>query len=131
MDTKLANCRLSVTYIDVINTQNLLLFGKYNDRLQVKVNELIGFSKKEGILAMREDTAIPIILSSTCQPQRTRAGAFYASQGITNRQKNGRLSLDKCSRLREARINAFPSISCCWNHTSAVAKSSKSPGWPD
>ncbi|KAG1859174.1 hypothetical protein C8R48DRAFT_674150 [Suillus tomentosus] len=61
-----------------------------NDPGQVKVNKLIGFSEKEGILAMREDTAISIILSSTCQPQQARAGAFYASQGITNRQKNGR-----------------------------------------
>ncbi|KAG1902504.1 uncharacterized protein F5891DRAFT_978793 [Suillus fuscotomentosus] len=51
-----------------------------NDPGQVKVNKLIGFSKKEGILAMREDTAISIILSSTCRPQQARAGAFYASQ---------------------------------------------------
>ncbi|KAG1786057.1 uncharacterized protein HD556DRAFT_1313731 [Suillus plorans] len=63
---QLANCRLGVTYIGVINTQDPLLFGKYKNCTQVKVNKLIGFSRKEGILAMREDTAIPIILSSTC-----------------------------------------------------------------
>jgi hypothetical protein len=67
MDMQLAKCRLGVAYIDVIKIQNPLLFGKYNDRPQVEkeVNKLIACFKKEGILAMREDTAIPIMLSST------------------------------------------------------------------
>ncbi|KAG2031386.1 hypothetical protein BDR03DRAFT_986444 [Suillus americanus] len=67
MDMQLAKCRLGVAYIDILNIQNPLLFGKYNDRPQVEreVNKLITSFKKEGILAMREDTAIPIMLSST------------------------------------------------------------------
>ncbi|KAG1769734.1 hypothetical protein EV702DRAFT_1049611 [Suillus placidus] len=67
MDTQLAKCRLGVAYIDIAKIQNPLLFGKYNDRPQVEreVNKLIASFKKEGILAMREDTAIPIMLSST------------------------------------------------------------------
>ncbi|KAG1739681.1 hypothetical protein EDB19DRAFT_1978076 [Suillus lakei] len=67
MDMQLARCRLGVAYIDIVKIQNPLLFGKYNNRPQVEreVNKLIASFKKEGILAMREDTAIPIMLSST------------------------------------------------------------------
>jgi hypothetical protein len=65
MDTQLAKCRLGMAYIDILKIQNSLVFGKYNDRPQVEreVNKLIASFKKEGILAMREDTAIPIMLS--------------------------------------------------------------------
>ncbi|KAG1863221.1 hypothetical protein DFJ58DRAFT_774470 [Suillus subalutaceus] len=67
MDMQLAKCRLGVAYIDILKIRNPLLFGKYNDRPRVEreVNKLITSFKKEGILAMREDTAIPIMLSST------------------------------------------------------------------
>ncbi|KAG2354423.1 hypothetical protein BDR07DRAFT_1494637 [Suillus spraguei] len=67
MDAQLAKCRLGVAYIDILKIQNTLLFGKYNDRPEVEkeVNKLFTSFKKEGVLAMREDTAIPIILSNT------------------------------------------------------------------
>jgi hypothetical protein len=67
MDMQLAKCRLGVAYIDILKIQNPLVFGKYNDRPQVEreVNKLITSFKKEGILTMREDTAIPIMLSRT------------------------------------------------------------------
>ncbi|KAG1720748.1 hypothetical protein EDB19DRAFT_1917761 [Suillus lakei] len=53
MDMQLAKCRLGVAYIDIVKIQNPLLFGKYNNRPQ-----------KES-LRCEEDTAIPIMLSST------------------------------------------------------------------
>ncbi|KAG1803895.1 uncharacterized protein HD556DRAFT_1437631 [Suillus plorans] len=67
MGMELAKCRLGVAYIDIFKIQNPLLFGKYNDRPQVEreVNKLLASFKKEGLLVMREDTAIPIIVSST------------------------------------------------------------------
>ncbi|KAG1727323.1 hypothetical protein EDB19DRAFT_1914266 [Suillus lakei] len=76
MDMQLAKCRLGVAYIDIVKIQNPLLFGKYNDRPQLEreVNKLIASFKKEGILAMREDTAIPIMLSST----RLKSGLHLA-----------------------------------------------------
>ncbi|KAG2045766.1 hypothetical protein BDR06DRAFT_351950 [Suillus hirtellus] len=76
MDRQLAKCRLGVAYIDILKIQDTLLFGKYNDRPQVdkEVNKLLASFKKEGILAMREDTAIPIIVSST----RLKSGFQFA-----------------------------------------------------
>jgi hypothetical protein len=67
MDMQLAKCRLGVAYIDILKIQSSLMFGRYNDRPQVEreVSKLLASFKKEGILAMREDTAIPIIVSST------------------------------------------------------------------
>ncbi|KAG1758536.1 hypothetical protein EDD22DRAFT_956775 [Suillus occidentalis] len=65
MDAALAKCRIGVAYIDILKIKNSLVFGKYNDRPQEpkEVNKLIASFKKEGILAMRDATAIPIMLS--------------------------------------------------------------------
>ncbi|KAG2108215.1 uncharacterized protein F5147DRAFT_652937 [Suillus discolor] len=65
---QLAKCRLGVAYINILKIQKSLVFGKYNNHPQVKreVNKLITFFKKEGILVMQEDTAIPMMLSRTC-----------------------------------------------------------------
>jgi hypothetical protein len=65
MDAALAKCRIGVAYIDILKIKNSLVSGKYNDRPQEpkEVNKLIASFKKEGILAMRDATAIPIMLS--------------------------------------------------------------------
>ncbi|KAG1823904.1 uncharacterized protein BJ212DRAFT_707908 [Suillus subaureus] len=65
MDAALAKCRIGVAYIDILKIKNSLLFGKYNDQPQEarEVNKLVASFKKKGILAMREATAIPIMLS--------------------------------------------------------------------
>ncbi|KAG2337508.1 hypothetical protein BDR05DRAFT_952582 [Suillus weaverae] len=65
MDAALAKCRIGVAYIDILKIKNSLVFGKYNDRPQEprEVNKLLASFKKEGILAMREATAMPIMLS--------------------------------------------------------------------
>ncbi|KAG1901145.1 uncharacterized protein F5891DRAFT_1187843 [Suillus fuscotomentosus] len=65
MDAVLAKCRIGVAYIDILKIKNSLVFGKYNDRPQEprEVNKLLASFKKDGILAMRDATAIPIMLS--------------------------------------------------------------------
>ncbi|KAG2029517.1 hypothetical protein BDR03DRAFT_1018283 [Suillus americanus] len=76
MDAALAKCRIGVAYINILKIKNSLLFGKYNDRPQEarEVNKLVASFKKEGILAMREATAIPIMLSGA----RVKTGSSLA-----------------------------------------------------
>lgn len=65
MDAALAKCKIGVAYIDILKIKNSLVFGRYNDRPQElrEVNKLVASFKKEGILAMREATSIPIMIS--------------------------------------------------------------------
>ncbi|KAG2029474.1 hypothetical protein BDR03DRAFT_1018338 [Suillus americanus] len=64
LDTQLAKCKVGVAWINLLEMQDRLKFGRYNDRPpnDTEINKLIGSFKASGIVAMKDVSAIPIII---------------------------------------------------------------------
>ncbi|KAG2336036.1 hypothetical protein BDR05DRAFT_1063727 [Suillus weaverae] len=64
LDTQVAKCKAGVAWINLLEMQDRLKFGKYNDRPpnDAEINKLIGSFKSSGIVAMKDISAIPIII---------------------------------------------------------------------
>ncbi|KAG1802532.1 uncharacterized protein BJ212DRAFT_1304810 [Suillus subaureus] len=64
LDTQVTKCKVGVAWIDLLEMQDRLKFGKYNDRPpnDAEINKLIISFKSSGIVPMKDVSAIPIII---------------------------------------------------------------------
>ena len=64
LDKKVGKCRLGVAWVDLLELENELKFGDYNDRPESEneTNKIIASFRKIGIASMKESSAIPVIL---------------------------------------------------------------------
>jgi len=79
LDTLVAKCKAGVAWVNLLAIAKQLQFGEYNDRLENdnETNKLIASFKGSGIVAMKDTSAIPLILDlKRIQPELTLAKDF-------------------------------------------------------
>ncbi|KAG0692405.1 hypothetical protein DFH29DRAFT_1084743 [Suillus ampliporus] len=87
LDKRVAEARIGIGMVNILEMENPLIFGMYNDRPQkmTEVNKMIASFEVHGIQAMKEDNALAIIIDrKRLSTHQTFGGDWHDGSTLTH-----------------------------------------------